>query len=422
MLARPVSLLALRRAIAAGETTASHQVGLLAERANALEPQLRAFTAADWTRAAATAAALSGTPLGGLPIGVKDIFDTSFLPTAYGSPIYAGHRPQADAAMVLLLQRAGAVLPVKTATTEFALYEPAATRNPWDLARSPGGSSSGSAAGVAAGLLPAAIGSQTVGSTLRPASFCGITGFKPSFDALPRQGMKCLAASLDTVGLFTAGVDDMRWLFAVLQGQEPRLDVPRAADLRIGLLRTPWYDEAQPTARAALDVAASALARAGVALTELALPAALAAAHAAQPVILGVEAGAALKHEYESHRDGLSARLRQFLDEASTLTQDQRTEAEMRRREARAALPDLFNGLDAVLTFAAADVAPSDLLSTGSPVFNRLWTLLGLPAISVPGLMSGNLPIGMQLVGPAQSDDHLLATASLLAEVLAPAQ
>ncbi len=422
MLAQPVSLLALIRAIGAGETTASRELAAFAVRAAEIEPVLGAFAAADWPRAIELAAPMAGLPLRGLPVGMKDMFDTSFLPTTYGSPIYADHRPTSDAAIVSLLAGVGATMPVKTVTTEFAFFEPARTGNPWMLERSPGGSSSGSAAAVAAGLLPAATGTQTVGSTVRPASFCGIVGFKPTFGLLPTQGIKVAAESLDTVGLFTAGVDDMRFLFAVLCGQEPRLQHPETAALRIGVLRTPWDGEAQPAARMALETAISRLGQAGVRLTDVALPDALAAADAIQPIVLGFDAARALAQEYREHRSALSPRLAGFLDEAVKITPDADREARAVRAQASEALPALFADFDALLTFASADVAPPDRSFTGSPVFNRLWTLLGVPCISVPGLLANDLPIGVQLVGALNRDDHLLATAAVVADLLANAR
>jgi Asp-tRNA(Asn)/Glu-tRNA(Gln) amidotransferase A subunit family amidase len=420
MLAQPVSLLALIRAVDAGETTASRELAAFAARAAEIEPALGAFAAADWPRAIGLAAPMAGLPLKGLPVGMKDIFDTSFLPTSYGSPIYADHRPDTDAAIVSLFAGVGATIPVKTVTTEFAFFEPARTGNPWRLERSPGGSSSGSAAAVAAGLLPAATGTQTVGSTVRPASFCGIVGFKPTFGLLPTQGMKVSSESLDTVGLFTAGVDDMRWLFAALRGQDPRLQRPEAAALRIGVLRTPWDGEAQPAARTALETAISRLDQAGVRIADVALPDALAAADAIQPDILGFEAARALAQEHRLHRSGLSQRLAGFLDEAVEITPQTDRDARAVRARAGEALPALFADFDALLTFASADVAPPDRSFTGSPVFNRLWTLLGVPCMSVPGLMANDLPIGIQLVGALNRDEHLLATAAVVASLLAP--
>ncbi len=413
----PVSLLALVRAIAAGETTAEREFAAFSARAQEVEPAIGAFAAANWENAAAAIPAMRGRALRGLPVGVKDNYDTAFLPTRHGSSIYADHRPATDAATVTRLTEAGAILPVKTTTTEFAFLEPTATRNPWSLNRSPGGSSAGSAAAIAAGMLPAAIGSQTAGSIIRPASFCGVTGFKPSFGMLPTQGLKHFAPSLDTVGLFTAGVDDMRLLFSALRGVEARFERPDAADLRIAVLSTPWDDTAEPAARAALEEAARRLDRAGATLLPRDLPQAFVLSDAAHGVVQGYESVIALATEWRMHRSSLSSRLAAYLDEASLIEKQAYLEALAVVDEARQAQAPLFEGVDALLTFASADVAPKDLSSTGSPRFNRLWTLLGLPCISAPGLMVGSLPIGVQLVAAPRNDEALLAAAAALVDL-----
>jgi Asp-tRNA(Asn)/Glu-tRNA(Gln) amidotransferase A subunit family amidase len=321
--------------------------------------------------------------------------------------------------MVRRLRQIGASLPGKTTTCEFAFLHASATRNPWSPDRGPGGSSAGSAAAVAAGLLPAAIGSQTGGSTVRPASFCGVVGFKPSFDLLPTAGMKAFAPSLDTVGLFTAGVDDMRFFFAALCGIEARLERASPAGLAIGVVRTPWDNAAMPSARAALQTAATRLDRAGVRLHDIALPAAFTAAHDAHAVIQGHESVIALAGEHRWGRPALSECLASYLDQAARIDAAASRHARALAEVAQRARASLFAGVDALLTFAAADVAPADRASTGSPIFNRLWTLLGVPCISVPGLMAAGLPIGVQLVGKPRGEEQLLAVAELLARLLA---
>ena len=206
-----LSALDLARRIAAGELTPARVLDLCAQAIAAREPEIGAFATLDLPRAQqqAETPGLAQRPLAGLPVGIKDIYDTADMPTAYGTPIYAGHRPASDAAMVMLVRRAGGVIAGKTVTAAFASREDAPTRNPRDLARTPGGSSSGSAAAVAAGMLPLALGTQTGGSTIRPAAYCGIAGYKPSFKLFPTVGMKCFSWSLDTVGLFAAGVADV---------------------------------------------------------------------------------------------------------------------------------------------------------------------------------------------------------------------
>jgi Asp-tRNA(Asn)/Glu-tRNA(Gln) amidotransferase A subunit family amidase len=416
--ARPVSLLSRLRAIDSGETTALREYDAFAARAAAVEPEIAAFAAADWDAARAAIPQKTGLPLRGLPVGVKDIYDTRELPTSYGSPIYSDFLPAADSAMVALLASAGASLPVKTTTTEFAFLEPSATRNPWTVARSPGGSSAGSAAAVAAGMLPAAIGSQTAGSTVRPASFCGVVGFKPSFGLLPTGGMKAFAPSLDTVGLFTAGVDDMQALFAALRGSEMAFERSEASSLRVGVFRGPHDETASPAAQSALRSATARLDRAGARLSEVEAPASWIAADNAHGVIMAFEGARALSEELRLHRPALSARLAAFLDDGAGVDVSAYQQSIARAADARNAHLSLFAEIDVLLTFAAADVAPDDLSSTGSPIFNRLWTLLGLPCLSLPGLMERGMPIGLQLVGPIGGDDRLLSVAATVAALL----
>jgi len=407
-LAQPVSLLALVRAIRAGELTPLAAFDRLATRAAAVEPSILAFAAENWEAARKTVEARAERPLAGLPVGLKDIVDTSFLPTEYGSRVYAGHQPAGDAALVGLLAEAGATFPVKTTTTEFAHMEPTETRNPWAPARSPGGSSSGSAAAVAAGMLPAATGSQTGGSTVRPGSFCGIVGFKPTFDRLPFLGMKPFSPSFDTVGLFTADVASMRYLFAALEGPTPPLTAPVPETARIAVLHTPWDNEAAEASNFARDTAAKVLARAGFALGELTLPESVAAADAIHTPLGGREALLVLAAE-RLQTDRMGAKVAQYLKEADAVDDRTFEAAKATATAAKAAAPAMFDGIDALLTFAAVDVAPPDRTTTGSARFNRLWTILGLPALSVPGLMFDGLPIGVQLVSAPGNDEALLA-------------
>ena len=269
-----LSALDLARRIEAGELRPSAVVDLCAAAIAARESEIGAFAALDIAAARRSAEQpdLMRLPLRGLPVGIKDIFDTTQFPTAYGSAIYAGHRPQADAAMVMLVRRAGGIAAGKTVTTEFASLEPAATRNPRNLAHTPGGSSSGSAAAVAAGMLPLALGSQTGGSVIRPAAFCGVAGFKPSYRLLPTVGMKCFAWSLDTVGLFGAGVADVAFAAAALSGRDLRVDGKRPAAPVIALVRThPWH-EASAAMQDAVVRAARAAEMSGARIRDLDLP------------------------------------------------------------------------------------------------------------------------------------------------------
>jgi Asp-tRNA(Asn)/Glu-tRNA(Gln) amidotransferase A subunit family amidase len=411
-LAAAVSLAALLRGIRSGETSPLAAFDRFAERAAAVEPAIGAFAAADWHAARAAVPALARHPLAGLPVGVKDIYDTVSLPTEYGSPIYRDHHPSTDAAIVSLLGAAGATVPAKTVTTEFAFLEPAATRNPHAPERSPGGSSSGSAAAVAAGMLPAAVGSQTAGSTIRPASFCGIVGFKPSYGRLPVAGIKHFAPGLDTVGLFTADVDSMGCLFDALEGRPLTFDDPQPRHLSIAVPRLPWDGKAEAPAQRALEAAIMAIGRSGMRIVDRTLPGAGAAADAAQAVIMSYEGFRSLAEERRSHSGLLSPTLATYLEKAGAIAPADYEVARGVAAAARAASLRLYDGVDALLTFAAADVAPADRSSTGSPRFNRLWTLLGLPCLSLPGIVDGGLPIGIQLVGRPFGDEALLAVAA----------
>jgi len=363
------------------------------------------------------------SPLRGLPFGVKDIFDTAALPTQYGSPIYAGHRPKADAAAVALLRRAGGLVLGKTVTTELASLQPAKTRNPRNPAHTPGGSSSGSAAAVAGGMVPIALGSQTAGSVIRPAAFCGIAGFKPSFRLLPTVGMKCFAWSLDTAGLFAAGVADVAFAAAAITGRDLRVDRLDPAAPTIAVVRTHRWSEASPDMQAAVEQAARAAAAAGARIRELQLPPVFEAAMAAQFTIQDHEAYRALAYELDHHRDQLAPVLREQLDRAAAIDTDRYDEARRIARRARRMFADLMADTDAILTPSAPGAAPHGLGATGDPVFNRLWTLVGPPCINVPGIIdSHGLPLGVQIVGRFGRDRTALEAALFLERALSTSQ
>src|SRR5215475_9903274 len=258
-----LSALELVRQIETGALTPRAVVDHCADAIAKREAEIGAFVTLDIEPARERADRLTTLPLRGLPIGVKDIYDTADLPTQYGSSIYAGHRPKADAAMVALIRRAGGVVIGKTVTTEFAGLAPAGTRNPHNLAHTPGGSSSGSAAAVAAGMLPIALGSQTGGSVIRPAAYCGVAGFKPSYRLLPAVGVKCFSWSLDTVGLFAAGVADLACGLSAMTGR-PELLLPASpAAPRIGVVTQDFAGEVEKASVEALQTAARAAERAG---------------------------------------------------------------------------------------------------------------------------------------------------------------
>ncbi len=415
-----LSALDLARRIAAGELTPARVLDLCAQTIAAREPQIGAFAALDLAtaRRAAETPGLAQQPLAGLPVGIKDIYDTADLPTGYGSPIYAGHQPRSDAAMVMLVRRAGGLIAGKTVTAPFASREDAPTRNPFDLARTPGGSSSGSAAAVAAGMLPIALGSQTGGSTVRPAAYCGIAGYKPSFKLFPTVGMKCFSWSLDTVGLFAAGVADVAFAASAISGRDLRVDGRPPPVPAIAIVRTDEWDEAGAPMQSAIEQAALAAECGGASIRELALPAIFADASRAHRTIVGHEAFRALAFEYDRHRDRLGPLLRQQLDEAAAITIDHYDDARRTVRRARQSFAELLPDGVVILTPSAPGIAPSGLVS-GEPTFNRLWTLLGTPCVNVPGLTDATgLPLGVQIVARFGRDRFALASAAFLEHAL----
>ena len=308
-----LSALDLARRIEAGALTPRAVVEMCAEAIAAREREIGAFTALDIESARRVADSLASMPLRGLPVGMKDIFDTVDFPTAYGSSIYAGHRPKTDAAMVMAVRRAGGVILGKTVTTEFASLQPAGTRNPRNPAHTPGGSSSGSAAAIAAGMLPISFGSQTGGSVIRPAAYCGVAGYKPSFRLLPTIGMKAFSWSLDTVGVFGAGVEDVAFAAAATTGRDLRIDGSASNAPSIALLRTHMWSEATPDMQAAVERAARLAEAAGARVTELVLPAIFEDAIRCHGIVQDHEAFRALAFEYDRHRDRLGPILREQL-------------------------------------------------------------------------------------------------------------
>jgi Asp-tRNA(Asn)/Glu-tRNA(Gln) amidotransferase A subunit family amidase len=414
-----LSALALARRIEAGELTPHAVVDMCAQAIAARESEIGAFTTLDIDGARNAANALAAKPLRGLPVGMKDIFDTVDFPTGYGSSIYAGHRPKSDAAIVMAVRRAGGVILGKTVTTEFAGLQPAGTRNPHNPAHTPGGSSSGSAAAIAAGMLPIAFGSQTGGSVIRPAAFCGVAGYKPSFRLLPTIGMKAFSWSLDTVGIFGAGVEDVAFAAAATTGRDLRIDGMTASAPAIALLRTSMWSQASADMQAALERAAHAAEAAGARVTELALPEIVEEAMRCHGIVQDHEAFRALAYEYDNHRDRLSPLLREQLGKAAAITTDQYDEARRATRRARQTFADLMAKTDVILTPSTPGAAPQGLGSTGSPMFNRLWTLLGPPCINVPGLTDGaGLPLGIQVVGRFARDKIALAAAAFVENVV----
>jgi Asp-tRNA(Asn)/Glu-tRNA(Gln) amidotransferase A subunit family amidase len=412
-----LSALDLARRIGSGELTPRGAIDLCAQAIAARESEIGAFAALDIAaaRKAAEAPEIAATPLAGLAVGIKDIFDTADFPTAYGSPIYAGHRPKTDAAMVVLARRAGGIVIGKTVTTEFASPGPTTTRNPHNLARTPGISSSGSAAAVAAGMVPIALGSQTGGSTVRPAAYCGIAGFKPSYRLLPTVGMKCSSWSLDTVGLFAAGVADVAFAAAVLGGRDLRVDTRPPLTPTIVLVRSPLFEEASAPMQAAMARAVRAAEKSGATIREIGLPPIFADAAREFEIISGYESFRALGYEYDRHRDRLGPVVRGRLEAAGRITADAYDDARRTTRRARQAFAALLADGEAILTPSAPGAAPEGLTAPGSAAFNRLWTLLGVPCVNVPGLRDqSGMPLGVQIVARFGRDRFGLNAATFL--------
>lgn len=393
--------------IAAGRLTSEKLVAACLERIEAREPQVGAWIHLDAKAALAEARERDRRPargpLHGVPVGVKDIIDTADQPTACGSPIYEGHRPKADAACVALVREAGGIVLGKTVTTEFAYFKPGKTANPRNPAHTPGGSSSGSAAAVADGMVPLAFGTQTAGSVIRPASFCGVVGYKASFDGLPMAGVKVLSQALDTLGVFARSVADICLMRAALVGA-PAAPVRRASSPRLGFCRTAQWGSAARETQKAVEAAAGALGA-----EEVELPAEFAELIEAQQTILAFEAARAFAWERRAHADQLSLRFRALLEEGAAVPFERYAKARKQAAACRRALAEVFKRFDALLTPAAPGEAPKGLEATGDPLFNRMWTLLGNPCVTLPGAEGPNgLPVGVQFVGALGEDDALL--------------
>jgi Asp-tRNA(Asn)/Glu-tRNA(Gln) amidotransferase A subunit family amidase len=413
------------RQIAEGRLTAEALVESYLERIATRESVIGAWQYLDRDQALAEARqrdseALRG-PLHGIPIAVKDLIDTFDMPTSYGSPIYRNHRPAADASCVALARAAGAIVLGKTVTTEFATFTPGKTANPHNPAHTPGGSSSGSAAAVADGMAPLGFGTQTAGSVIRPASFCGCVGYKPSFGLINRTGIKPLSDTLDTVGVYARNVEDAAFFAGVLTERPAlrHLTVPEAVPC-FGLYRTPMWDQAEPATAAALDAARAALVRAGATVEELSDIPEHDGLTEAQDKIMGFETCRALADERIRHSAELSPRLAQLLDAGMAVGAAEYDAARVLADAARAELGSFFGGCDGILTPAAPGEAPQGLGYTGNPVFNRMWTLLGTPCVAVAALWGvSGLPTAVQLVGRIGDDARLLACAAFLERALA---
>ena len=433
LLALPVA--ELRKRLASGALAALDLTEACLARIAAREPDVGAWAFVDPDFARQQARALdgyrkTGRPLGalhGLPVGLKDIIDTTKMPTGLGLTDDTGRVPMADSAVAARLKAAGAVILGKTTTTPLAFMDPTATRNPHELSHTPGGSSAGSAAAVADGMVPLAVGTQTGGSVIRPASYCGVTGFKPSFGAIPRRGILMQSPSLDTVGVFAADPLGAALLAEVLFGADEGdpatspAPFPRLAEIAQGdpplppvfaFLKPPGWDDADADMRDALAELVEALGEQAFAVE---LPSVFEAAAAERRRINMAEMA---RHYYKFGRDmgeRLPPQVRGALDEGNAVLARDYLAALDWKPVLNAALDEIFERCDAILCPAATGPAPAGLESTGDPIFNGLWTFTGTPAVTLPLLTATNdLPMGVQLVGPRGGDARLMRTARWL--------
>jgi len=410
--------------IAAREITTEQVVGGCLERIKAREPEIHAFAHVDPELALRQARELDRGPvrgaLHGVPIGIKDVIDTADQPTQMGSPIYGGHRAACDAACVALLRAAGAIILGKTITAEFAGMRAGPTVNPHDPAHTPGGSSSGSAAAVADFMVPAALGTQTGGSVLRPAAYCGVIGYKPTFGAFNRAGLKFAAESLDTIGLIARSIDDIELITSVLLGGSPAAPVTIGAAPKIGLCRTPLWDTAEPETKHAVEDAAARLAQAGAELREVVLPEDFSGLKtAARETINNYERSKGMAAEWASHRDLISGKLRRCIELGMEMRYRDYLAAIALGESCRARLSTVFEGFDLLLAPCVQGEAPAGLDSTGDPSFQAIWTILHVPTMSLPTHRGpSGLPVGIQLIGRRHDDQRLFACARWVCERL----
>jgi Asp-tRNA(Asn)/Glu-tRNA(Gln) amidotransferase A subunit family amidase len=409
-----ISLSDLKRRIDGGELSPE---AALAQSLDAIEAQEK-IIGAFVTRAKTPRPAGAG-PLRGIAVGIKDIIDTSDLPTEMGSSIYKDWQPRADAAVVMMLKRAGATVVGKTTTTTFAALDPTATLNPRNHGHTPGGSSAGSAAAVAAGMVPLALGTQTAGSVIRPASFCGVAAIKPSYRLLPTVGVKTYSWTLDTVGLFAAGVEDLSLGLAAMTERPELAQHELTKPLRIGVVTQDFAGSVEAASDAALRLAAAAAERAGAGVGMLKLPEVFTEAWQAQAIIQDFEAHRALAWEYATHHDEIAPKLLAKLDETAGIAPSSHAQALAVANRARGAFDNAASEVDVILTYSAPGAAPKGLASTGDPRFNRLWTLLGVPCVNVTAdVADGGLPVGVQVIARFGEDAKALAAARFVEDAL----
>jgi Asp-tRNA(Asn)/Glu-tRNA(Gln) amidotransferase A subunit family amidase len=410
-------------AIASGQLTSEALVAACLERIRARESAVQAWAYIDPERALAEARERDRQPrrsrLHGIPVGVKDVIDTCDMPTEYGSPIYRGHRPATDAACVAQVRELGGVILGKTVSTEFATRHPNKTRHPLNAARTPGGSSSGSAAAVGDSMVPIAFGTQTSSSVIRPAAYCGVVGYKPSFGLINRAGLKFLSESLDTIGTLTRTVADAALMVEALSGMPPTsfAEVSRLTP-RIGFCRTPYWNEADEATHARLEDSTRILAKAGARVIDVALDAEFAQLNRTQIELSAYEFYRALTHERVRSPGLISASLTRRIEAGSKVTRTQYEAAMAFATRCRARIADVFKQYDVLIAPSAPGEAPG-IESTGEPTFGLMWTLLHLPCLTQPnGNGPTGLPLGLQVIAPAGGDATLFMHAEWIRRAL----
>jgi len=413
-----------------GELSPSELLEDLLRRIDELDPHIEAWVTLDEDGARAAADRLTKEaeegrlrgPLHGIPVGIKDIYYTAGLKTTMGSAIYREFVPSYDAVTVARLKEAGAIILGKTETTEFAAYDPAPTRNPWNLEHTPGGSSSGSAAAVSSGMCPAALGSQTGGSVIRPAAYCGVVGMKPTYDLISRHGVYPLSWSLDHVGFLIRTVEDAAIMLKVLAGSGipySEKNPGGAASYRFGLLREYFHDKAHEEVWRGFEEAVERLGDAGAEVVEATLPESFEVVHAAHRVIMASEAASVHEENFKSRKSDYRVNMRGLvasglLVPASAYIRSQRIRGRFIRETAT-----LLKDIDCLLTPSTTTPAPHGLEYTGDPAFNAPWSFCGFPSITVPsGLDKDGLPLGIQLIGRLFHEAHLLEAARWCEKVL----
>lgn len=413
--------------IASGQTSAEAIVQSCLARIAERDPDVRAWAFTKPSQALEQARRLDRSeplgPLHGVPIAVKDIIDTSDMPTAMGSPIYNGFRPLADAACVALVRNAGAVILGKTVTAEFASSAPGVTVNPHNCRHTPGGSSSGSAAAVADFMVPVAFGTQTGGSVLRPSAYCGIIGYRPTFGTFNLAGVKPAAQSLDTLGLHARTLDDIELVTSVLVGRQPQPLMVPTAPPRVGLCRTPLWQHALPETISAVEDTAARLAAAGCTIVEVTLPEAFEALDSVRMQIQAYERSRAMTFEWTHHRDLLGDLLKDEIERGLSVSFDAYIAAMRQAEEFRRLIDESIAHCDVILAPCTDGAAPVGMSSTGNARFQGFWTILRVPAVTLPTHSTQNgLPVGIQLVGHRHADRELLGLAQWIFQTLGPAR